>query len=112
MKKTYYMDRQTGEIMTYRQMLENGARDYDLDDPTNCLDYPEYYEQMEVEIDDSGMKWYNIELFNPYEIDRLRRYLAEREIKYESSGCENGVHFEVYMTSLECMEGENFLSTL
>ncbi len=38
-----YMNRATGEVLTGREMREQGAALYDIDDPTNALEMAEYY---------------------------------------------------------------------
>jgi len=42
----YYMNRQTGELLTRQEMLDQFAADYDGDDPTNAVSYHEYYERV------------------------------------------------------------------
>lgn len=42
-----YMNRETGEVLTYKQMLAQFAEEYDGDDPTNFLTWKEYYEEVE-----------------------------------------------------------------
>ena len=38
-----YMNIENGNILTETEMLIEGAMLYDLDDPTNWLDFLEYY---------------------------------------------------------------------
>lgn len=40
-----YMNRETGEVLTYKEMLTQFAEEYDGDDPTNALGWQEYYEE-------------------------------------------------------------------
>lgn len=44
----YYMDKQTGELLTRREMLEKAANDYDLFDNTNALSMEEYFEKVVI----------------------------------------------------------------
>lgn len=41
-----YMNRQTGELLTRREMLRQFAEDYDGDDPTNAVGWNEYFEEV------------------------------------------------------------------
>lgn len=43
MKIYEFMSIETGEILTYKQMLKDFAENYDGDDWTNCTPYTEYY---------------------------------------------------------------------
>ena len=56
-------------------------------------------------------KWLNVELNN---IDSavFRRALIEKRIKFETSGCGNLTHFEVYADSDEARELNGILETL
>jgi len=40
----YYMNKETGELLRYREMRVQFAEDYDGDDDTNCIHWSEYYE--------------------------------------------------------------------
>lgn len=40
----YYMNKETGELLTKAEMLEQAAIEYDMNDDTNGLDWSEYYE--------------------------------------------------------------------
>ena len=40
-----YMNKETGEVLTYNQMLKQFEEEYDGNDPTNCISYDEYYEE-------------------------------------------------------------------
>lgn len=42
--KMYFINRETDELLTREQMLQEGAELYDLDDDTNGLEWTEYYE--------------------------------------------------------------------
>lgn len=39
-----YMNRETGELLTYAEMLKQFAEEYDGGDPTNALTWEEYYD--------------------------------------------------------------------
>ncbi len=41
-------------------------------------------------------KWYNVEL-QPISAELFKDFLHEKGIRFESSGCYNMVHFEVYI---------------
>lgn len=41
--KNYYMNKDTGELLTKREMLEQWKTEYDGDDPTNMLSVEEQY---------------------------------------------------------------------
>lgn len=40
-----YMNKETGELLTKAEMMQEGARLYDLGDPTNIFTYSDYYEK-------------------------------------------------------------------
>lgn len=42
----WYMNKETGELLSWEEMIEQGAEEYDLDDPTNGLSWEEYYEKI------------------------------------------------------------------
>lgn len=44
-----YMNRETGEVLTRREMLKQFSEDYDGGDPTNALSWAEYYEEVRNE---------------------------------------------------------------
>ena len=46
-----YMNRQTGELMTYKEMQREGVEQYDLNDPTNIFTFDDYY----VKVSDAVM---------------------------------------------------------
>ena len=50
-RSIYYMDKTTGELLTYAEMRESWRNDYDGDDPTNPLHWSE---QFEVALDSAG----------------------------------------------------------
>ena len=54
-------------------------------------------------------KWYNVELLDPKEIDLLKAFLTGSEIKFETSGCGNGSHFEIEASENEAVKINNFL---
>ena len=49
MSKHYYMNLETGELLTYKQMIEQAEELYDFGDWTNALELCEYYEKTDVE---------------------------------------------------------------
>lgn len=51
----YYMNRDTGELLTYEEMLQQWREEYDGDDPTNCMDIREQYEKVESKKVSIGM---------------------------------------------------------
>lgn len=56
-------------------------------------------------------RWMNVEL-TPEDADKNREFLRENKIKFESSGCYNLVHFEVYVNEEELELCDAFLATL
>lgn len=44
MERDYYINRETGELLTLRQAVEQAERDYDYGDPTNPISITELYE--------------------------------------------------------------------
>jgi hypothetical protein len=40
-------------------------------------------------------KWYNVELFDAKEITLLKAFLKGMCVKFETSGCGKGSHFEI-----------------
>lgn len=57
-------------------------------------------------------KWYNVELFDPKEIDLLKAFLAENGIEFETSGCGNGSHFEIEASEDEAVKINNYLEVM
>ena len=45
-----WMNRETGELMTYEEAYIEGAELYDLDDPTNGLAFTDYYKRTDMEV--------------------------------------------------------------
>ena len=43
MKQIYYMNREHGNILTYKEMIQEWAELYDGGDPTNPVGWIEYY---------------------------------------------------------------------
>lgn len=41
-----YENRDTGELLTYKEMRQHWATEYDGDDPTNALDWREQYREV------------------------------------------------------------------
>lgn len=54
-------------------------------------------------------KWYNVELFDSKEIDLLKVFLRRMNVKFETSGCGNGSHFEINASENEAVKINNFL---
>lgn len=44
--EAYFMNKETGEVLTYKEMIQQGIEEYDLDDPTNLIDWSEIYEEL------------------------------------------------------------------
>lgn len=44
MERDYYMNKETGELLTLRQAVEQAEVEYDYGDPTNDVSLEEYYE--------------------------------------------------------------------
>lgn len=42
----FYMNRETGEVLSRQMMLKQFAEEYDGDDPTNAVGWDEYYEEV------------------------------------------------------------------
>lgn len=57
------------------------------------------------------MKWYNIEL-KQNESNLLKDFLKEYGIKFESSGCYNLVHFEIFASQSQVNMINSFLDTI
>lgn len=57
-------------------------------------------------------KWYNVELFDPKEIDLLKAFLTGNEIKFETSSCGNGSHFEIEASENEAVKINNYLEVM
>lgn len=58
------------------------------------------------------MKLYkNVELSKD-DSNKLRAFLVENKIKFETSGADNLVHFEILVNSIEEKKINNFLDTL
>ena len=43
MIETYFMNKETGELLTYEEMIQQGIEEYDLFDETNCMNWEDYY---------------------------------------------------------------------
>ena len=43
-KNTLWMNKETGELLTYAEMVQQAREWYDLDDDTNACELSEYYE--------------------------------------------------------------------
>ena len=47
-KNVYWMDLQTGELVTYKKMLDILENEFDFNDYTNCLEIFEYFESTDI----------------------------------------------------------------
>lgn len=47
-KPPMYINRETGELLTRREMLKQFAEDYDGNDPTNAVSWAEYFEEVQL----------------------------------------------------------------
>ena len=45
-----WMNRETGELMTYEEAYIEGTELYDLDDPTNSMGFTDYYKRTNMEV--------------------------------------------------------------
>ena len=54
-------------------------------------------------------KWFNVELFDPKEIDILKAFLKGMGVKFETSGCGNGSHFGIEASEDEVIRIDEFL---
>ena len=70
-----WMNRETGELLTYEEAWEQGAEWYDLDDDTNAVQFAEYYEMTDDDVPEDWDDWKDGEPadidddcgFDPYE---------------------------------------------
>lgn len=77
MKRNHlWMNKETGHLLTYDEMVEEAAAWYDLGDDTNAVDYDEYYTETDDEVpadwegdpyDDEPVDIDSDEGFDPYE---------------------------------------------
>lgn len=44
----YFMNRETGELLTRSEMMAQFQDDYDGGDPTNAVSWDEYYKEVEL----------------------------------------------------------------
>ena len=57
-------------------------------------------------------KWYNVEL-NPISAELLKDFLRDNGVKFDSSGCYNLVHLEMFIVSQEMYDRiNNYLTFL
>ena len=49
-RRYYYMNFETGELLTLDEMLTQAEEEYDFDDWTNALELTEYYELTDIEV--------------------------------------------------------------
>ena len=47
-KMVYWCNLETGELLTYDEMIEQGKLEYDLDDPSNIFTYHDYYSRTNI----------------------------------------------------------------
>ena len=52
-----WMNRETGELLTYEEAWEQGAEWYDLDDDTNAVQFAEYYEMTDDDVPEDWDEW-------------------------------------------------------
>ena len=71
-----WMNKETGHLLTYDEMVEEAAEWYDLGDDTNAMGYDEYYAETDDEVpadwdgdpyDDEPADIDSDEGFDPYE---------------------------------------------
>lgn len=58
----------------------------------------------------NNLEWRSVELKEPKEINALRLRLKQNEIRFETSGAWDYVHFEVLCTEQQVLEIEEFLN--
>lgn len=51
-RKNYYMNLETGELLTRAQMYAEAAELYDFDDWTNAVELWEYYDYTDIPVED------------------------------------------------------------
>ena len=52
-----WMNRETGELLTYEEAWEQGAEWYDLGDDTNAGTFAEYYEMTDDDVPEDWDEW-------------------------------------------------------
>lgn len=52
-KRNYYMNLETGELLTRAQMFDQAEADYDFDDWTNVVELWEYYEYTDIPVEEA-----------------------------------------------------------
>jgi hypothetical protein len=52
-----WMNRETGELLTYEEAWEKGAEWYDLGDDTNAATFAEYYEMTDDDVPEDWDEW-------------------------------------------------------
>lgn len=60
----------------------------------------------------NNLEWRSVELKEPKEIKALRLYLKQNEVRFETSGAWEYVHFEVLCTDEQALEIERFLNRI
>ena len=50
-RKYYYMNLETGELLTREQMMTEAAEQYDMDDWTNAVELWEYYTLTDIPVE-------------------------------------------------------------
>ena len=53
---TLYMNKESGELLTFSEMVEQAAEQYDMDDPTNGCKLDEYYERVQVDVTEEQLE--------------------------------------------------------
>ena len=57
MMNKLWMNRETGELLTYAEACAQGAEWYDIDDDTNALTFNEYYEMTDDDVPEDWDEW-------------------------------------------------------
>jgi hypothetical protein len=52
-----WMNKETGELMTYEEAWKQGEEWYDLGDDTNALTFSEYYEMTDDDVPEDWDEW-------------------------------------------------------
>ncbi len=47
-KPPMYINHETGELLTRREMMKQFAEDYDGNDPANAVSWAEYFEEVQL----------------------------------------------------------------
>lgn len=44
--EAYFINKETGEVLTYKEMIQQGIEEYDLGDDTSVLDWYDIYAEL------------------------------------------------------------------